>query len=186
MLQAGLRAYKLNRLCILNRNRIGRLIGRNDRYEFVWLVFLQTQPHFTTSWLRTHCGHLQLSSDDTKSQHMISKCCRGWSGCKPVYLGVDNHRNLQFSGPILRTFLTKDVGCIPPTQLGQFVEPHPLLLKTLHAVLYCFGDCTHHPARFIIITQLTVLCIFFIIFLVFPFFLVIGTCKFAQTVQKGF
>jgi hypothetical protein len=77
----------------------------------------------------------------------------------------------------------KIVGCIPPSRLGQLVKSHLLLPKTLHVVLYRFSDCTHHPARFIIITELAELWIFFIIFLVFSILLIIGTCKIAQTVS---
>ena len=116
---------------------------------------------------------------------MLSKCCRGWCGCSRVYLELDNCQKLYFGSPMLHISLMELVGCVPPSRLPQFVKPHLLLLKTLHAVLYCFGDCDHHPARFITITQLAELCIFFIIFLVFTILLIVGTCKIAQTVSDS-
>ena len=73
---------------------------------------------------------------------------------------------------------TEVVGRVPSSWLCLFVNGHLLLPNALHAVLYCFGDCTHHIARFIIIAQL---CIIFIIMVFFPIFLNFRTCKIAQT-----
>jgi len=140
MLHAGVKAYGFNRLRILNRHWIGHRVGRDNRYELLWLCFFRTQPHLTTSWARSHCRHWRLSSEDIKSMHMLSKCCRRWSGCSHVYLGLNNHRNLQFGSPVLHIPLTKVVGCIPPTRLGQFVKLHLLLLKPLQAVLNCLDS----------------------------------------------
>jgi len=53
---------------------------------------------------------------------------------------------------------------------------------TLHAVLYPFCDCVHHPARFIIFAQLAQLCIIISIFVIFHILHIIRTCKFTQTV----
>jgi hypothetical protein len=100
-------------------------------------------------------------------------------------LGLDNRRNHQFGIPLPHISLTKVVGCIPPSRLGQFIKSHLLLPKPLHVVLYRFTDCAYYPARFIIITEFSELCIFFIIFLVFPNLLIIGTCKIAQTVSDS-
>jgi len=182
MLHAGVKAYGFNRICILNRHRIGHHAGRKNRYEFMWLGFLRTQPHLTTSWSRSHRWHFRLSSDDLRGLHMLSNCYQGWCGSSRVYLGLDNRQNLQFGCPIPHISFTKVVGCIPPSRLGQFVKSHLLLAKALHAVLYRFSDCAHHPARFIMSTEFAALCIFFIIFFVFPILLIIGTCKMAQTV----
>jgi hypothetical protein len=44
-------------------------------------------------------------------------------------------------------------------------------------VLHRIGDCPDHLARFIIITELPEPCIFFVIFIVFPIELIVGTCK---------
>jgi len=57
--------------------------------------------------------------------------------------------------------------------------------KALHAVLYRFGDCAHHPLRFIIFAQLAKLCIFFMIIFDIPILLFFGTCKIAQTVSDS-
>jgi len=99
--------------------------------------------------------------------------------------GVENRWNLQFGTPILHISLMEVVGCVPPYRLGQLIKPYLLLPKTLHAMLYCFEYLAHHPASIIIITQLAELCIFFIIFLVFPTLLIVGTCKIAQTVSDS-
>jgi hypothetical protein len=67
--------------------------------------------------------------------------------------------------------------------LSQFVELHLLLPEALHALLYHFGDCAHHPAGFIIIAQLALLSLFII--LVFPILPIIGSCKITQTVSDS-
>ena len=77
------------------------------------------------------------------------------------------------------------MGCIPPSRLHQFVKPDLLLLKTGHVALYRFGDCAHHPARFVIFAQLAKICIFSIIFFVFPILLIVRTCKTAKTVSDS-
>jgi len=151
----------------------------------MWLGFLRAQPHLTTSWSRSHCWHFRFSSYDLRSLNMLSNCYRGWCGCSRVYLGLDNRRNHQFGSLIPHISLTKVVGCIPPSRLGQFIKSHLLLPKALHAVLYRFSHCAHHPARFIIITEFAELCIFFIFFLVCSILLIIGTCKIAQTVSDS-
>jgi len=185
MLHGRVKAYRFNRLRILSHHRIGCRVRRKDRYELVWLLFLRTQSYLIMSWLRSQRHHLRLSSDDMNSVHMLSKCCQEWWGCSRVYLRLDNCPNLQFGSPILHISITKVVGWIPPSGLGQFIKPHLLLPKTLHAVLYCFWYCAHHPARFIILTQLTKLSMFFITFLIFPVVLIIGTWKITQTVSDS-
>ena len=135
--------------------------------------------------VESHSWHWSLSLDNINNLHMLSKCCQGWCGCRRVYLGLDHCQNLQFGSPILHISLTKVLGCIPPTWLDHFVKPHLLQPKTLHAVLYRFGDCAPHPARFIIITNLAVLGIIFIIFQVFPILLVVETYKITHTVSDS-
>jgi len=114
---------------------------------------------------------------------MLSKWFRGCCGCSRVYLGHDYCRNPQFGSPILHICLTEVVRCVPPSRLRQFVKPHLLLPKTLYALWYWFGDWAHHPARFVVITHLAELCMFFIIILVFAILLIAGTCMIAQTVS---
>jgi len=98
-------------------------------------------------------------------------------------LGLHNCRNLQLSCPALHVSLTEVVSHIPPSRLRQIVESHLLLQKALHGLLYRFGHCAHHPARFVIFGLFVNLCIFFIIIFIFPFLLNIGTCKIAPTVS---
>ena len=143
------------------------------------------QPHLTTSWSSSHCRHLGLSMDHFMSLHMLSQCCQRWCGCSHVDLVLDNRRNLQLGIAILHISVTVVVGCVPLSWLHQFVRPHLLLPNTLYVMLYCFGDFAHHPARFIFITQLAELCIFFFIFLLIPIMISIGTCKIAQSVSDS-
>jgi len=138
-----------------------------------------------TSWSRIHCQHLRLSVDDIKILCMLSKFYRGWGGYSCMYLGLDNRRNIQFGSAILHICLMEVIGCIPPFRLRQFVKPHLPVPITLHAVLYCSGDCAHHAARIIIIIQLAELCILFVIFHIFTILLIVTTCKITQTVSYG-
>jgi len=126
--------------------------------------------------------HLGVSRENVKDLHKLSKCCRWWCGCCRVCLWLHNRRNLQFSHSVLHICLMEVVGRVPTSRLHWFVKPHLLLPKALHVVLYCFGDCAHHPARFIIFAQLAKLCIFLIMILVFPILHILETCKIAQTV----
>ena len=81
MLHAEVQTHGFNRLCILKPCRIGCRVGLKNRYEFVWLWFLRTQPHLTASWSRCHCRQWLLSVVNIKSLHMLPKCCRRWCGC---------------------------------------------------------------------------------------------------------
>ena len=71
---------------------------------------------------------------------------------------------------------------VPVAWVPQAPSPSP---NALHAVLYCFGDCAHLPARFIIFEPLAELCISSIINLVFPILLIFGTFKITQTVSDS-
>ena len=92
---------------------------------------------------------------------------------------LNNRRNPQFECAVLLISFTEVVCCILPSRLGQFVELHLLPPKPLHALLYCFGDCAHYPAGFIVFAQLALLSIFII--LIFPILPIVGTCKITQT-----
>ena len=78
---------------------------------------------------------------------------------------------------------TEVVCCVPPSWLGQFVNFHLLLLKPLHAMLNSFIYCAHHPAGFVIFAQLSLLCLFIILF--FPILSLIGKYNMAQTVSDS-
>ena len=105
-----------------------------------------------------------------------------WCGCTHFCLRLHNCRNLQLSRPVLHISLTEVVDRVPPTWLGHFVKPHLLLPNALHAVLYHLGDFAHYLDRFVIFAQLAMLYIFFIIILLIPIILIVGSCKMAQTV----
>jgi hypothetical protein len=64
--------------------------------------------------------------------------------------------------------------------VGQFSKLHLVLPKPLHALLHHFGDCSHHPARFVIMAALALLCLFII--LIFSIIAIVGTCDIALTV----
>jgi hypothetical protein len=98
---------------------------------------------------------------------------------------LSNSWNLQFSRPVVHISLMELVGRFPPSRFRQFVKPQLLLPNTLHAVLYQFRDCAHHPARFFIFAQLAMPCICFIIILVSPSSSSFGTCKITQTVSDS-
>ena len=112
MLYAGVKSYAFNRLRFLRWCQIGHQVRREIRSEFVWLWFLRSQPHLTTSWSRGHCRHLQLSPEDVNSLHKLSKCFRGWYGCIHVHLGFNNCRNLQFRSPIHHISPTEVDACV--------------------------------------------------------------------------
>jgi len=180
-LYTAVNAHRLNWRRNLHLWRIGHCFRHERYYVIVCPTFLPTQPHLTTSLTRHHLRHLGLSGEEIKTQHKLSKYSRWRWGCCLGCLGLHNCRNLQFICPILHISLTELVGCVPPSQLHQFVKPHLLLPKALCAVLYRFADGVHPPARFIIFAQLAKLCIFFIIILVFPILFIFGTCKITQT-----
>jgi len=96
-------------------------------------------------------------------------------------LGLHNSRNLGFGSSILHISLTEVVGCIPPSGLHPFIKRNMILLVTLQAVVYHFGECAHHLAVFVIFAHLVQLCIFFIMILIFPFLLPARTSKIMQT-----
>jgi len=162
--------------------QIGHCVRHGGYYVIVCLRCLRTQPHLATSRSRPRLWHLELSGDDINNLHKLPQCCRWWCGCCHVCLELHNCRNLRFSHTVLQISLTEVVGYVPTSKLRHFAKPHLLLPKALHAVLYRFRECAHHPARFIIFTQLAKLCIFFIIIFVFPILLIFGTSKIAQTV----
>ena len=113
-----------------------------------------------------------------KTLHTDSKCClyrcRGFI----IRLQLNDGRNPQFRWAILLISSTDVVVCILLSWLGQFVKLHLLLAKSLYAPLYHFGDCSHHPAGFVIFTHLAQLYLFII--LIFPILSIVGTWKITQ------
>src|SRR5882757_3145972 len=136
----------------------------------------------TTSWSRSPLRHLRYSRDNVKPLHKLSNCC--WWRCRSaiICLWLNDNRNPQFGCAVLLISFTEVVGCILPSRLCQFINLHRLLPKALHALLDRFGDCAHHPAGFIIFTQLALHCLFILIFPILP---IVGTCKITQTVSDS-
>jgi len=135
----------------------------------------------TTSWWRSAMRYLQYSGDDMKRLHKLSYCWGCRICCVFVRMRFDDCRNLQFSSAVPLILFTEVVGRIPPSQLCQFVKLHLLPPTSLHALLYRFRDCAHHPAGFIIFSQLALLCIC----IMFPILLIVWTCKITQTVSNS-
>jgi len=113
--------------------------------------------------------------------HKLSKWCGSRCSCIIIRLQFNNCRNHWFRCHLLLISFMWVVGCVPPSQLCQFVKLRPLLPKPRHPLLYRDGDSAHHPAGFVIFAQLALLCLFFI--LIFPILPNVGTCKIAQTVS---
>jgi len=135
----------------------------------------------TTSRSRSPFRHLWYSGDNVKTLHMLSKCCR----CRHWYILIcmrfNDCRNRQFRCALHRRSNEEVIGCVLPSQLCEFIKLHLLLPIPLDALLYCCGDCAHHPARFVIFAQLAPLCVFII--LIFPILPIVRTYKITQTVS---
>jgi hypothetical protein len=58
-----------------------------------------------------------------------------------------------------------------------------VLLKSIQALPYHFGQYAHHPARFVNFGQLAQLCVILIVSLVFPIPLIVSAWMIAQTVS---
>jgi len=102
----------------------------------------------TTSWTRGPLRHLRFSGDNVKTLHKLSKWCLWRRQSVIIRLQLNDCRNPQSRCAVLLIPFTEEVGCILPSRLSQFIEPHLLPLKPLHVLLYRFGDCAHHPAGF--------------------------------------
>ena len=151
--------------------------------SYVW--FLKSKPHLTTQHLRSHLQRSQFSGDAINCCLWHTKCRRCRTGWILFPSRLNDSQNLQFGSQVLLICLTEVVGRVYSASLCQVVQLYLLLPKTLHAMLYCFGDCGHHPAGFIIFTKLAQLRIFFIIILVFHIIPIVGTWKITQTIADG-
>ena len=149
-LWSGAKAHGLNWRCNLTLWRIMHRVVHKRYYVIVCTRFLLTQPHLTTSLSGHHLRPKGLSRDNIKNQHKLPESCQWWFGCCRVCLELYNRRDFRFRRSLLQISPTEVLGCVPSSWLRQFPKCHQLLTKALHAVLYRFGDCAHHPARFII------------------------------------
>ena len=138
-----------------------------------------------TPWWTSHLRHLQFSGYTIKSLHRLTRCRQCRSGHIIFRLRLNPSWNLQFGHPVLLISLTEVISRVSPGRLCQFVKLHLVLPTTLHAMLYHFGDWPYHLAGFVIFTQLPLLRTFFIMILLFPILLSVGTCKIARTISDG-
>jgi len=111
---------------------------------------------------------VQFSGDAIKCLQWLLKCRQRRTGCIVFSMGLNESQNIQFGSPVLLISLTEVVGHVSPARLRQLVKLDLFLPKTLHVMLYCFRDCAHHPAGFVIFAKLAQLRVMFIIILVFP------------------
>jgi len=98
-----------------------------------------------------------------------------------IRLRFNDCRNPQFGFAVHLIRLTQVVGYVLLSWLCQVIKLHLHLPKPLHAPWYHCGDCAHHPAGVVILTQLAQLCI--LIILIFHILLIVRTAKIAQTVS---
>ena len=137
----------------------------------------------TSSWSRSHLRPSRHSGDHVKTLHMLCKCCRRRCWSAIIHFRVNDCPNPQMECAVILTSFTEAVSCFLLSRLSQFVKPYLHVPKPLHALLYCSGDCAHHPAGFVILVQLALLSLFII--LIFPIHSIIGTCKITQTVSDS-
>jgi len=137
----------------------------------------------TTSWPRSPLWHLRYSEDNVKILNTLAKWCLCRWRSVIIHWRLNDCHNPQFGCTVLLISFTEVVGCILPSKLCQFSKLHLLRPKPLHALLNCFGDCAHHPARFLIVAQLGLLCPF--VTLIIPIFPIVRTCMITQTVSDS-
>jgi len=134
----------------------------------------------TTSCSRCPFKHLRYAEDNVKTLDKLSKYCRWSCCCIIIPLQFKDYRNAQCSCAKLLFSFPEGIGCVLPSRLILSVKLHLHLTKPLHVLRHCFGDCAHHPARFIIFAQLALL-----IMLIFPILPIVGTWKITQTVSDS-
>jgi len=147
------------------------------QYAFVCIWLPSTYPPVMTSWLKCPLWNLGFSGDDINRFMLLFKCCPSRRSCYIIHLWINDCRNLQFGCSVLLVSFTEVIGHVAPCWLCQFVKLHLLLPKWLHVLLYHFGYCAHHLARFVIFTQIAKLCIYII--LISLMLLIEGMCKIA-------
>jgi len=133
----------------------------------------------TYSWLRRPLGHLPYSRDNATTLHHRSRCCQCRCSCRIVRLWFTNCWYPRIGCAVLLIYFTEVVSCVLLSRLCQFVKLHLVLQTSLHALLNQFGDCAHHPARFVIFAQLALPWL--LIILVFPILAIVRTGTITQT-----
>jgi hypothetical protein len=100
-----------------------------------------------------------------------------WSGCILISWQINDCQNLQIEFAVLLIYFRTVVSCVPLSSVCQFVKLNLILPEPLLMLLYCFGNCAHHPTWLAIFTQLALLGVF--IMLTFPILLNVGTSNIA-------
>jgi len=134
----------------------------------------------STSWSRSLLRYFQYSRNNDKTLHELSKWC--WCGCHCIIfcLGWNDCWNPEFGCSVHLISFMEVVHCILTSWVCEFVKLHLILPKPLHALLYSFGNCAHHPAGFIIFAQLARHSLRII--LIIQIFPIVGIWKITQTV----
>ena len=157
--------------------------GARPSKLIVRLWLLTTESNMTTSCSKSPLRQLPYCGDNVKTLYKLSKCC--WCRCRYIIIRLqfNDCRNPPFKGAVLPICFTEVVSCMPASRWSQLVNLHLLLSNVLHLLQYRFGDCPHHPAGFVILAQLALLCLFLI--LIFPIFPMVGNCKITQIVSNS-
>jgi len=139
------------------------------------------------SWLHpvrgVPCGFYNISG--TISTHFISSpnVVGAGAAASSLICSLTTAGLAQLECTVPLTSFTEVVIWGFPSWMCQFVKFYLLQPKSIHVLLYCFGDRAHHPAWFIIFMQLALLFLFII--LILPILPSVGTCKIAQTVSDN-
>jgi hypothetical protein len=137
----------------------------------------------TTSWLTSPLWHLGCTGENLFTLQKLSRSSRCRYYSIMICLRLNDGLNPEFRCAILRISFMEVVGCILLSQLCQFVKFHLLLPTPFHALLYCCGDCAHHPAGFVIFPQLALL--YLLIIFIFPINPIVRTSKTTQSVSDS-
>jgi len=182
-LHAGVKAYWLNWLCFQQHWRIGLCSWLTTGYAGSKLWLHRTWPNMTTSWSRSPLPPLRYCGDNVITLHKPCRCCRWRCRSVLICLRLNEGHNHHFGGAVPLISYREVVGCILPSRLSQFVELHLPRLKPLYQLLDRFGDCTYHPAGFVIFAPLALLSLLIILF--FPIILIVRTGKITQAVSDS-
>jgi len=179
----GVKAYWFNTLHLLHGWRMTLWGGLMTGYAHFQPKLHQKKPTKTIFWSRSPLWHLRYSMDHLTTLQMLSKRC--WCRCRSaiLWLWLNDGQNPHFGCAILLIYFPKVVDGILPSQLCQFIKLHLLLPRSLHPLLYRFGDCAHRPAELVIFAQHALLSLFII--LISPILPIVRNCEITHTVSNS-
>lgn len=137
----------------------------------------------TASGSRSPWRQLRYSRDNGMTHQPLSKLCRYRCCCMIIRLRPDDCQIPQVRWGVFRISSMEVIGCVLPSRLIHFLKLHLDQFVPQHALPHHLGDNAHHPARFVIIAQLALLCRSII--LMRPVRPIVGTCKITRTVSAS-